>query len=58
MDQKILKELENIKKQVKDFEDKYLFSNNNLIITAILSQLTVAYLENGSLLRNGANYDN
>lgn len=35
MDQKILKELEDIKKQVKDFEDKYLFSNNNLILTAI-----------------------
>lgn len=41
MDQKILKELEDIKKQVKDFEDKYLFSNNNLILTAILNKLDV-----------------
>lgn len=41
MDQKILKELEDIKKQVKGFEDKYLFSNNNLILTAILNKLDV-----------------
>lgn len=41
MDQNIVKELENIKKQVKEFEEKYLFSNNNLIMTAILNKLDI-----------------
>lgn len=41
MNKNILKELEEIKVRVKDFEDKYLFSNNNLIITAILNKLDV-----------------
>ena len=41
MNKNILKELEEIKKQVSDFENKYLFSNNNLVITAILNKLDV-----------------
>lgn len=41
MNKDILKELEEIKNQVKDFENKYLFSNNNLVITAILNKLDI-----------------
>lgn len=41
MNKNILKELEDIKSKVKNFEDKYLFSNNMVIITAILNKLDV-----------------
>lgn len=41
MDENIMNELTKIKKQIKDFEEKYLFTNNMLLITAILNKLDV-----------------
>lgn len=39
--EEILKELEALENQVKEFKNKYLFSQNNEIITAILNKLNV-----------------
>lgn len=41
MNENIMNELTKIKKQIKDFEEKYLFTNNMLLITAILNKLDV-----------------
>lgn len=41
MSKNTMNELTKIKKQIKDLEEKYLFTNNMLLITAILNKLDV-----------------
>lgn len=44
MEEEMKKELNNLKKQINDFEMKYLFSGNGKLVSAILDKLNIENL--------------